>query len=134
MTTNEKEDFIHPIETNIENKQEEEGLNNEKNPTVTMHGGDDEVGTATIQERKSEKEEDDEQPDNEKIESPKPEIESPKAEINSPKPEIQNPDTETIIKEIEGEEHGGDTVDIDMDKGISVDSKKTQPKDEYLEN
>ncbi len=134
MIIDEKEDFVHPIETNIENKLVEEGLNNEENPTATMQGGDDEVGMPSIQEKKPEKKDGDEKPDYEKIESPKPEIESPKPVIDSPKPEIDNPDTETIIKEIEGEEQGGDKVDIDMDKGTSVDSKKTQPKDEYLEN
>jgi hypothetical protein len=120
MTRDEKEDFVHPIETNIENKLVEEGLNNEENPTVTMHGGDDEVGMPSIQERKPEKEDDDEKPDYEKIQSPK--------------PEINNPNTETIIKEIEDQEQGGDKVDINMDKGLSIDSKKIQPKDEYLEN
>jgi hypothetical protein len=134
MTIDEKEDFIHPIETNIENKQVEEGLNNEENPSATMQGGDDEAGMPSIQEKKPEKKEEDDKPDYEKIESPKPEIQTPKPDIKSPEPDIENPDTETIIKEIEGEEHVGDKVDIDMNKGTSVDSEKTQPKDEYLEN
>ena len=100
MTTDKKEDFVHPIETNIENKQVEEGLNNEENPTVIMQGGDDEVGVPTHEQNKPEKDEDDDKPDYEKIESPKPDIELPKPEIESPKPEIKNPDTETIIKKI----------------------------------
>jgi hypothetical protein len=134
MTIDEKEDFVHPIETNIENKQVEEGLNNEENPTVTMHGGDDEVGMPSIQERKPEKEDDDEKPDYEKIESPDPEIESPKPEIESLEPDIKNPNTETVIKKIEGEERGGDKVDIDFPKAKIMDTNTAQPKDEYLEN
>ena len=44
MTTNEKDDFVNPIETNIDNKHMLEGLNNEKNPEAILEGGDNEVG------------------------------------------------------------------------------------------
>jgi hypothetical protein len=120
MTTDNKEDFIDPLETNVENNVMVEGLNNENNAEVMMRGGDDEVGLPSIQEKKPEKKEGDNKPDNE--------------EIDSPKPEIKNPDTETIIKKIEGEQHVGDKLDIDVPKFTSLDSSTTPPTDEYVEN
>lgn len=121
MTTNEKDDFVNPIETNIDNKHMLEGLNNEKNPEAILEGGDNEVGLPSIQEKKPVKKEDSEEPDNNR-DSPKPEIQSPQPEIDSPKPEIKNPDTETIIKEIEGKHGGGDKVDIHFPSVKSTDS------------
>jgi hypothetical protein len=120
MNTDDKDDFINPIETNLENEDMEDGLNNESNPIVNIHGGDNEEAVPSIQEKKPEKKEDDDEPNNEKIESPK--------------PEIDNPDTETIIKKIVDEEQGTDKIDIDIPKGITVDSPGVQPTDEYLEN
>lgn len=133
MTTDKKEELINPIETNLENNPTEDGLNNNDADAI-LEGGDNEEGLPSVQEKKPYKKDDDDEPDNEEIESPKPEIESPEPEIESPEPDIKNPDTETIIKKIEGGEHAGDKVDIDFPKVETADSKKTQPTDEYLEN
>jgi hypothetical protein len=119
MTTDKKEDLINPIEINLENNPTEDGLNN-NNPDEILEGGDNEAGLPSVQEKKLYKKDDGDEPDNE--------------EIESPKPEIQNPDTETIIKKIEGEEHGGDKIDINMTKAETMDSKKIPAKDEYVEN
>jgi hypothetical protein len=133
MTTDKKEDLINPIEINVENNPTEDGLNN-NDPDAILKGGDNEEGLPSVQEKKTYKKEDDDELDNEEIESPKPEIESPEPKIESPEPDIKNPDTETIIKKIEGEEHGGDKVDIVFPNKKTIDTNSTQPKDEYLEN
>lgn len=120
MNTNNDDDSIELLETNLENKAVEEGLNNETNPTIQLEGGDNEEGFPSIQERKPTQTDSDNEPNNE--------------EIPSPKAEIENPHIKTIIKKIVDDEQGGDKVDIDFPKGITMDSKGVQPTDEYLEN
>ncbi len=120
MSTDNKEDLIKPLETNLENKAVEDGLNNENNLDVILTGGDNEQGLPSIQEKVLIQNNKVDEPDNE--------------EIESPKAEIENPHIKTIIKKNVGEEEGGDKVDIDFPKGITVDSPGVQPTDEYLEN
>ena len=106
---------------NTEKKDDSrDGLNNDAHPFTPLTGGDDEAGLPSIQEKKPEIEKEDTEPNNE--------------EIPSPKAEIENPHIKTIIKKIVDDEQGGDKVDIDFPKGITMNSKGVQPTDEYLEN
>jgi hypothetical protein len=121
MNTEKKEDFINPIEINVENKNIEDGLNNEEHPSTPLIGGDDEEGLPSIQRKKDTQKDSNDEPNYEE-------------EIPSPKAEIENPHVKTIIKKIVDEEAGGDKVDIDFPRGITKDSTGIQPTDEYLEN
>ena len=103
--TNTKNDDIHALETNVENKYIEDGLNN-KDSSVQLEGGDNEDCLPFIQEKIPYE-------DNDK---------SRDKEIESPEIDIENPTTEKIIKEINANEKGGDKVDINFEEVKKTDS------------
>ncbi len=87
MDTDKTDDVINPIETNLEKKPVEDELNNENSSTIKVHGGDNKEDASTLVQKQPEKKDGNNEPKNEKIESPK--------------PEIENPTIETLVKEIE---------------------------------